>query len=136
MPYSHARAIIVSMLLQVKLWDIPDDGISGSLSSPTATFGPMEVRWGGRGRGKGGGGGKGGRGARGGRRGYVSPYLPNVVTLCDSCISFSGCLQKRIESLLFHPAADNVRHTHTRAHAHTHTHTYTHTTQIGDFLEQ
>ena len=46
MPYSRACAIIVSMLLQVKLWDIPADGISGSLSSPTATFGPMEVRWG------------------------------------------------------------------------------------------
>ena len=46
MSYSRARAIIVSMLLQVKLWDIPADGISGSLSSPTATFGSMEVRWG------------------------------------------------------------------------------------------
>ena len=29
--------------LQVKLWEIPSDGISGSLSSSKATFGPMEV---------------------------------------------------------------------------------------------
>lgn len=48
------------MLLQVKLWEIPADGISSSLSSPTATFGPMEVRWG-RGGGEGGkGDGEGG----------------------------------------------------------------------------
>ena len=98
-----------------------------------------------------------------GRREYVScTYLPIVVTLCDSCVLFSGCLQKRIESLLFHPAADNVRHTHTHTHTHTHMHTHTHTcvrthththacahthththlrtytciTQIGEFLEQ
>ena len=60
-----------------------------------------------------------------GRREYVSCYLPIVVTLCDSCVSFSGCLQKRIESLLFHPAADNVRHTHT------HTYVYMHHTNWG-----
>lgn len=35
------------MYVQVKLWEVPADGISGSLSSATATFGPMEVSCGG-----------------------------------------------------------------------------------------
>ena len=40
----YLHHVVLLCCSQVKLWEVPSEGITGNLSSAKATFGPMEVR--------------------------------------------------------------------------------------------